>query len=235
MSARPTITKRPINGRFLFPFPVGYAKSNLPQGYTIAGGQFIDVNHSASSSINLNSIVAKGDDLDGAVSLSTIDGRGYTKDTYTWAEWSEAEIGWINDEQEFVTDVTFPPSTAFWVQADTADVSLQTAGTVEKSDVTVSFNASGYALISNPFPVAYPLSDLMALGDGLDGAISISTIDDQGYTQNTYTWAEWSETEIGWINDAQEFVIEVTIAPGQGFWLQTDVADVDLYFPAIEL
>ena len=199
------------------------------------GGQFVDVGSSSDSTISLNSLVAQGDSIDGCVSLSTIDTFGYTASTYVWADWGETEVGWVDDNMEFVTDVTIAPGTAFWVQADVDGVTLQSSGAVEKSDVTITYDNSGYSLASNPYPTSVLMSEIIALGEGLDGCISLSIIDDQGYTEATYVWADWGGDDVGWVDDNMEFVTDATIGAGQGFWVQVDVDSASLRFPAIEL
>ena len=195
----------------------------------------MDIGGGAGSNIALTSLVAKGDSIDGCVSLSTIDTYGYTAATYVWADWSETEVGWVDDNMEFVTDLTFDPGTAFWVQADVEGVTLQSSGAVEKSDVTIIYSNSGYSLASNPFPMDVLMSEITAIGEGLDGCVSLSLIDDQGYTEATYVWADWGGDDVGWVDDNMEFVTDATIGAGKGFWVQVDVESASLYFPAPKL
>ena len=215
---------------------VGYSQTPACGGYSIGTVQFVNVN--GENSFALTSLKPAVEGADGCVSISTIDEEGYTADTYIWAEWSEEEIGWVNDDMEFIDDsVVFDAGTAFWIQNDMGEtVGMQSAGSVGAEDVNLPIN-SGYCMAGNPFPCDVKMMDILVKGEGADGCVSISTIDEEGYTLDTYIWAEWSEEEIGWVNDDMEFVDETeVVTPGSAFWVQCDLEDgAELYIPAPEL
>ena len=143
---------------------VGYAASALnDNGYTLSGGQFLDV---GAESISLTSIKPVGAG-DGEVAISTIDDRGYTLATYLWADWGDPDIGWQDDSMSFIDDtVKVVPGGSFWIQCDTTGVTLQSAGQVPSVDVAVALNDNGYTLAGNPFPAEVALNTVIAQGAG---------------------------------------------------------------------
>ena len=215
---------------------MGYSQTPACGGYSIGTVQFINV--SGATTFALNTVKPIGDGVSDCIYASTIDEEGYTADTYAWVEWSEEETGWVNDSMEFIDDsVEFDAGTAFWIQNDVGgEVGLQSAGAVNEEDANIPVSA-GYSMVGNPYPTDVKMVDILIQGEGVGDCVYISTIDEEGYTANTYAWVEWSEEETGWVNDDMEFVDEsVVIASGAAFWTQCDVeSGATLYIPAPEL
>ena len=93
---------------------VGQEDGSIPLsfGYSMAGNPF-------PVGVKLMDVIASGEGVSDCLSLSTIDSEGYTVATYAWAEWSEEETGWVNDDMEFVDEsVVIAPGAAFWTQCD---------------------------------------------------------------------------------------------------------------------
>ncbi len=165
-------------------------------------------------------------DLAGCVEIQTLDNAGYTLDSYIW----NGE-GWEGDE-----GTTFAPGTGLWVfnQIGDADViGFQTSGKVGKSDVAVLLDDNGGAVgVANPFPVKVALADIlpecetMTAGD-LAGCIEIQTLDNAGYTVDSYIW-----NGEGWEGDDN-----TEFEAGAGLWVFNqigDSAEVTLRIPAPE-
>lgn len=82
----------------------------LRQGNTAVGNPFpID--------LDLQDILATGDDTSDNVVASTLDKFGYTIVSYTWCDWAADDPCWINDDFEPVSDVTVQAGAGLWVQA----------------------------------------------------------------------------------------------------------------------
>ena len=152
---------------------VGYSQTPACGGYSIGTVQFVNINGDAEFA--LNSVRPTGEGVSDCVSISTIDSEGYTVATYAWAEWSEEEIGWVNDDMEFVDDsVVFDAGTAFWIQNDVGEeIGLQSAGAVGQEDGSIPLSF-GYSMAGNPFPVGVKLMDVIASGEGVSDCLSLS-------------------------------------------------------------
>ena len=188
----------------------------------------------AGDAMPLQSIVPQGDDLSDNIAVATLDAAGYTVDTYVWNDWSYDEPCWVNDEFEKVEGVTLSSGSALWVQASSVAQALQSAGKVRSEDATVKLK-NGNTAVGNPFPVNLNLQDIIPEGDDLSDNIAIATLDEAGYTVDTYVWNDWSYDEPCWVNDDFEKVEGVTIAAGQGLWVQGSSDKQYLRFPAPEL
>ena len=195
----------------------------------MTGAQFLNCGGTESvalSSIKPTATTMSAADLAGCVEIQTLDNAGYTLDSYIW----NGE-GWEGDE-----GTTFAPGTGLWVfnQIGDADViGFQTSGKVGKSDVAVLLDDNGGAVgVANPFPVKVALADIlpecetMTAGD-LAGCIEIQTLDNAGYTVDSYIW-----NGEGWEGDDN-----TEFEAGAGLWVFNqigDSAEVTLRIPAPE-
>ena len=69
-------------------------------------------------SVNLQDIIASGDEVSDNVSLQTLDAYGYTATSYQWINWAGEnydEEAWVDDEYTIVTNVEFPAGQGLWV------------------------------------------------------------------------------------------------------------------------
>ena len=76
-------------------------------------------------SINLQDIVAEGENASDNVQIQTLDAAGRTVDTYAWNDWAAAEPCWVDDDYNRVEDVVFAPGAGLWVQGISGDQSIR--------------------------------------------------------------------------------------------------------------
>ena len=84
----------------------------LKQGGTLSGNPF-PVN------LTIADLIPSGDDTYNNIAVQTLDAYGYTVDSYTWTDaggdsWDQ--IGWVNDDNEIVTDVVINAGQGLWIQ-----------------------------------------------------------------------------------------------------------------------
>ena len=211
---------------------VGYAQSTLDNDYgaVMTGAQFLNCGSTeaiALADIKPTAATMSAEDLAGSIEIQTLDNAGYTVDSYVWNG-----AGWEGDD-----NTTFAPGTGLWVfnQVGDADVvSIQTAGKVGTADVAVTLDSDyGAVGIVNPFPVKVALADLVPecgtmTAAELAGCIEIQTLDNAGYTVDSYVW-----NGEGWEGDDN-----TEFAAGAGLWVFNqigDAAEVTLRIPAPEL
>ena len=209
--------------------------------------QFLTV---GDDTISLNDITPKGDGVVDTVEIQTLTSAGFTDKSYSWIDYAGEgwdETGWIDnkaemgDYYELVKNVTFPAGAGLWVFG-AAELSLQTAGQVNTSDVVVNLRA-GATATGNPYPVAVKLSEILPVGDGAVDTVEIQTLDAAGYTDKSYSWIDYAGEgwdEIGWIDnkaemgDYYELVTDVTFPAGTGLWV-FGADGLAIRFPAPEL
>ena len=188
----------------------------------------------------ISELMPCGEDTYNNISVQTLDAYGRTDKNYVWTDaggesWDQ--IGWVDDENNLVTDVAFAPGQALWVSASSANQSLQTAGSVGQSDVVVQLRAGG-SLAGNPFPVDITLGDLIPSGDNTYNNISVQTLDAYGRTDKNYVWTDAggeSWDQIGWVDDENNLVTNEIISAGQGLWIAGSSTEQYITFPAPEL
>ena len=78
--------------------------------------QFVNVN--GSSLLPISSITPVGDDTYNNVSIQRLDSAGLTIENYVWTDaggenWDQ--IGWVNDDNELVSNIFFQPGQGLWV------------------------------------------------------------------------------------------------------------------------
>ena len=79
------------------------------------------------------------------------------------------------------------------------------------------------------------IQQLAAVGDDAADNVVIQTLDFAGRTVDSYIWNDWVDTTPCWVNDSFEKVEGVTIASGEGLWVQGTTTDQTIRFPAPEL
>ena len=194
----------------------------------MTGGQFISCD---GNNVTLASLVPTADgmsaaELAGCVEIQTLDNAGLTVDSYVW----NGE-GWEGDEE-----TTFAPGTGLWVfnqMGDTSTVKLQSAGKVGRLDVSITLDDNfGAVGVANPFPVKVDLADILPECETMSaaelaGCVEIQTLDNVGYTLDTYVW-----NGEGWEGDDN-----IEFEAGAGLWVFNqigDSAEVTLRIPAPE-
>ena len=83
--------------------------------------------------------------------------------------------------------------------------------------------------------VAIPITAIVPVGDNTYNNVAIQTLDSAGRTLDNYVWTDaggdtWDQ--VGWVNDDNEIVTDVTFAPGQGLWVFGSSTDQYITFPA---
>ena len=202
--------------------------------------QFLNIG--TSTATPLQSIRPVGDSLSDNVVVQTLTPYGYTATAYMWIDYageSGNQEAWVDpDTYEIVEGVTFEPGQGLWVQGSESGQSLQTAGKVGASDVTVTLR-EGATGTGNPFPVSVALQDILPSGTDLSDNVVIQTLTPYGYTAAAYMWIDYageSGNQQAWVDpDTYEIVSDVTFAPGQGLWVQGSSSAQSITFPAPEL
>ena len=198
------------------------------------------VNIGSNESFPLQSIIPTGDNLSDNVFLQTLDAYGRTVDSYNWIDWAGPDSdqeAWADDDGNIIEDVTFEPGQGLWIYGVSADQSIQTAGKVGTSDVTVTLLA-GAVGAGNPFPVAINLQDILPEGEDLSDNVFIQTLDAYGRTVDSYNWIDWAgpdSDQEAWADDDGNIIEDVTFEPGQGLWIYGTSTSQSIRFPAPEL
>ena len=221
------------------PFNVGYAASTLKSGATLTAAQFANV---AGSGFALVNFKPTGADVYNNVNINRLNFQGYVTETYTWSDaggesWDTPDV-WVDDANNIITDVTFIPGEAIWVNGASADQGLQSAGEVSKIDLSVQLK-SGATLVGNTFPTSVSIADVYPTGNEIYNNVNINRLDFQGYVTETYTWSDaggegWDTPDV-WVDDANNIITSVTFAPGEGFWVNAASDSQYLNIPAPEL
>ena len=204
----------------------------------MATAQFINV--TGSSGMPITSFSPVGDDTYNHVEIQTLDNAGYTVDSYVWTNEGGEDYdktGWVDSDNNIVTNVTFSPGQGLWVFGSSASQGLQTAGKVGTLDIAVSLR-SGATPTGNPFPVSVNIADILPQGDDTYNHVEIQTLDNAGYTVDSYVWTnEGGEDydQTGWVDSDNNIVTTVSFAPGQGLWVYGSSSSQSLLFPAPEL
>ena len=89
----------------------------LKSGYTAAGNPF-------PVAIDLQDIVAEGNDLSDNVYIQTLDAYGYTLTSYAWNDWAAEEPCWVDDDYNPVEGVSIQPGQGLWIQGTSTDQSI---------------------------------------------------------------------------------------------------------------
>ena len=220
-------------------FTVGYAQNGLQNGATLVTPQFLGIN-TTGGVVDLQSIKCSDGSSD-LVFAQTVDSIGLTVDMYGWVDYggdSGDELCWLNmNTMEKAEGVTIAPGQALWVQGDSTDNILTSAGKVGTADVSVQLK-NGATLAGNPTPVAIDLQDIVC-NDGCSDLVFMQTVDEIGLTVDMYGWVDYggdSGDELCWLDmNTMEKAEGVVIQPGQGLWIQGDNDEQYVTFPAVEL
>lgn len=198
----------------------------------MTAAQFVNVGDA--TEMDIQQLAAVGDDAADNVVIQTLDFAGRTVDSYIWNDWVDTTPCWVNDSFEKVEGITIAPGAAVWVQGTTTSQGIQSAGKVGTSDVVVTLKNGG-TLAGNPFPIAIDIQEVVAQGTDAPDNVVIQTLDYAGRTVDSYIWNDWVDTTPCWVNDSFEKVEGVTIASGEGLWVQGTTTDQTIRFPAPEL
>ena len=75
--------------------------------------------------IDLQDILAEGDDASDNVQIQTLDSHGYTVDTYDWNDWANDEACWVDGDWNPVEGVTIQPGQGLWVMGSSSAQSIR--------------------------------------------------------------------------------------------------------------
>lgn len=89
----------------------------LNNGGTVAG-------NATPVAINLQDIIAKGNEASDNVYVQILDYAGRTVASYGWNDWANDDACWVDDDYSPVTDVILKPGEGIWVQASSAEQSI---------------------------------------------------------------------------------------------------------------
>lgn len=205
---------------------MGYATNGLRQGFTGTGTQFFPI---SGEGISLSDITVKSEDLSN-ISIQLLSPGGVDIENITWDEWSYDEPCWV-DKDGNPSTLVVKPGDGLWIQGADGDA-IQTAGEVGQEDIIATWDAAGFKLVANSFPVPVSINDLVFVTEDRSN-ISIQVLSSGGVDIENITWDEWSFDEPCWV-DKDGNVATLTVQPGQALWIQGAVGD-SLRIPAPEL
>ena len=228
---------------------VGYSEVGLRFGSKGAGACFVNVD--TTKPINLQDLKVTGYDKsagyeDGGITVQTLDNAGRAIETYTWYDVPGDFVGWLDSNDNYVEDVTFAPGEGVYARAPNTEFGLQSAGQVATSDISVTLRF-GSKLIVNPTPQTINLNDVDEDGNFLwvtgydatigyeDGGVTIQTLDNAGRAIETYTWYDVPGDLYGWLDSGDNYVEDITIAPGESVYARAPDTSFSLVFPGVTL
>ena len=238
---------------------MGYTKIDLNVGFNLLGQQFVKVGNDAAFDLQeiITSVNMAGFDTESVTPQTTIQiwtPSGYvsydwfspenliTWDGYGYENLSEKWV-WLDDDfGDFVAaqNVTVPASEGFWINT-TAQSSMYFVGQVyTPTEETVPI-ATGFNLVSNPFPVKWNIQDFTSTdmaGFDTESVTPQTTIiiwTPSGYVsydyfspENLIEWDGYGYDDLAgkWVwldDDFGDFVAaeNVEIPVGEGFWINT--------------
>ena len=181
--------------------------------------------------LDLQSIVATGDDASDNVQIQTLDAYGYTVDTYDWNDWAADKPCWVDGDWNPVEGVSIEAGQGLWVIGSAATQGFQSSGKVGVSDVLERKTGDDIEEVVG----AEVAACIVAEGDDTSDNVQIQTLDAYGYTVDTYDWNDWAADKPCWVDGDWNPVEGVSIAPGQGLWIIGSSDAQSIRFPAPEL
>lgn len=91
---------------------------NLRSGYAATGNPY-------PVSIDIQDIVAVGDETSDNVNIQTLNAAGYTVDSYLWNDWIADTPCWVNDSFEPVEGVSILPGQGLWVGGSSTEQAIR--------------------------------------------------------------------------------------------------------------
>ena len=195
-----------------------------------------------SGDYSIQDILPSGDVVlgEGETTLQILDADGTTNEAYTWyteegSFYMVDEPGWYNSDYEKV-DKKFNSATAFIVQNDNGEFTVQFAGQVEFETKPVDC-VIGYTSIGNCTPVTKDIQQYIPAGDVVvgEGETTLQVLEYDGTTNEAYTWyteegSFYMVDEPGWYNSDYEKVTR-PFAAGEAFIAQNDNGEYVVTIP----
>ena len=178
----------------------------------------------------------------GTFAIQTLNGSGFTEDTYYWVDNGTLPAGWYTSQsgaaiEGGASSVELNPGESFWTFGK--GMKLVTAGEVSTADIAFPTRSGTQAVgIGNGTPVALTLNQLWVTGyeapvwdddeedyiKGCRGTFVVQTLDGSGFTVNSYYWVDNGTLTPGWYASQSGDPIEggassVTFDPGKGVWV----------------
>ena len=171
-----------------------------------------------------------------------LDAYGKSDMTYFYYDVPGDFTAWLdgNDDEVEVGDVTLAAGEGLWVKAPDASYSLQTAGQVPTTGISVTLR-NGFKLVVNSTPVAVDLTDIDVSGynaeDGTEGDVRAQVLDAYGKSDMTYFYYDVPGDFTAWLdgNDDEVEPGDVTVAPGEGLWVKAPGTAYSLVLPGVTL
>lgn len=179
---------------------------------------------------------------EGECFVQTLDSLGRAGESYFWYDIAEEDLyGWLDGKDDPVESgtVVFKPGEAFWVKSPNADYSIQSAGQVPVSSISVALR-SGFKMIANPTPIEIDINDISVTGydEVAEGECFIQTLDSLGRAGESYFWYDIEEEDLyGWLDGKDDPIEEgiIMLEPGAGVWVKAPTANYSLVFPGVTL
>ena len=199
-----------------------------PVGTTVPNGS------SSANAITLQKLNAQGG----------IDGKLYYWMDYYDDDEEEDEYGWRLPALFTAANITFKAGEAFWLKMPTsANCTLQFNGEVRKGNSYILLR-QGNTAVGNPTPVTINVADIRPVGTSIpDGSSSANAIKLQKLTATggtdgyVYWWMDYYDDDeeddmYGWKRAALFTNCTMTLAPGEGLWVNCPNNTTSLQFPA---
>ena len=218
---------------------VGYQNYPLEQGYNLYSPVFETVSGDAMS---LQELKLQGDAVtgSGANFICLLNEGGVATGTYGW--WTpddgtgEDEGCWFDGDNWAVIDETVAEGQGFYVYAEDAGLTIQSAGAVKLEAYSKEL-AQGYNLVGNCSPVDLDIQSVKLVGDTItgSGANFICLLNNGGVAQGTIGWwipDDGTGEDAGcWFDGDNWALIEGSVAAGEGLYLYCEDAGLKLELP----
>ena len=210
---------------------VGYTTISLNAGkQDIMGAPFVSVAAKSFSIQNLT-IADPTDAVDWIKVYNPVNGKyekaSYYDEIYESLEAEDPMGSGFGDEDGTIVDMTIDPGQGFWMQTAKATTVTIPGEVVVASDNTTTLKASKHDMVAGIFPVTLNIQDitLSTPTDAVDWIKVYNPVSGK-YEKASYYDEIYESLEAedpmgsGW-GDEDGTVVDMTINPGQGFWMQT--------------
>ena len=181
------------------------------------------------------------------IQIAKASGSGFDVYYYCSEAWNESSedwdlTAWVKEGGDEPATVKINPGQGFWFQNPTA-IDLTTSGqVVSELSYKKSLAAKTWALVGNPYPVAFALNGKQVNWElyGTAGTASAAATQIQiaknggGFDVYYYCSEAWNESSedwdlTAWVKEGGDEPVSTTVPVCTGFWIQNPTA-VDLYF-----
>ena len=212
---------------------VGVLESGI-SGYAIRTPTFVNTDGTAYA---IDNFVVKNA-TDGKTTIQVVGSNGQVSGTYYWYnEFDDGEnvfaAGWFDSTGETPANITLAAGDAVFFNTDESGVSIQSKGEVPGQ---ITHNLVGYMMLGNGSPINLPIDDF-AVSGATDGKTTIQVVNAAGQVAANYYWYnEFDDGEnvfaAGWFDSTGETPANITLAPGEGVFFNTDESGVSVTIPA---